>query len=140
MKSELCWSERVENKDGSNPPVYGITFAPDGKSLIAAAGNRVLMYATPPDEQGFPVLLNSLKGHKDTVFCVAYARDGERFASGGADNCVIIWTSAGAGVLKYSHSDAIQVLCHCCCSCCSCCSCCAALRLAVPDCAWLRPF
>ena len=110
MKSELCWSERVENKDGSNPPVYSIAFAPDGKSLVAAAGNRVLMYATPADEEGLPHLLNSLKGHKDAVYCVDYARDGERFASGGADNCVIIWTAAGAGVLKYSHADTIQAL------------------------------
>jgi intraflagellar transport protein 122 len=110
MKSELCWSERVENKDGSNPPVYSIAFAPDGKSLVAAAGNRVLMYATPADEAGLPHLLNSLKGHKDAVYCVDYARDGARFASGGADNCVIIWTSAGAGVLKYSHADSIQAL------------------------------
>ena len=38
-------------------------------------------------------LIQPLKGHKDTVYCVAYARDGKRFASGGADKCVIIWTA-----------------------------------------------
>ncbi len=32
-----------------------------------------------------------------------------RFASGGADKCVIIWTSKLEGILKYSHNDAIQV-------------------------------
>lgn len=30
---------------------------------------------------------------QDTVYCVSYAFDGKRFASGGADNTVIIWTS-----------------------------------------------
>ena len=51
-----------------------------------------------------------MKGHKDTVYCVAYAKDGKRFASGGADKCVIIWTSKLEGILKYSHNDAIQCL------------------------------
>lgn len=30
---------------------------------------------------------------QDAVYCVAYAHNGKRFASGGADNTVIIWTS-----------------------------------------------
>ena len=30
--------------------------------------------------------------------------------SGGADKCVIIWTSKLEGILKYSHNDAIQCL------------------------------
>lgn len=30
---------------------------------------------------------------QDSVYCVAYAHNGKRFASGGADNTVIIWTS-----------------------------------------------
>ena len=45
---------------------------------------------------------------QDTVYCVNYARDGKRFASGGADKCVIIWTSKLEGILKYSHNDAVQ--------------------------------
>jgi WD40 repeat protein len=39
---------------------------------------------------------------QDTVFCVAYARDGKHFASGGADKTVIIWTEALEGILKYT--------------------------------------
>jgi len=36
----------------------------------------------------------SLFAHEqDSVYCVAYALNGKRFASGGADNTVIIWTS-----------------------------------------------
>ena len=30
---------------------------------------------------------------QEAVYCVAYASNGKRFASGGADNTVIIWTS-----------------------------------------------
>ncbi|EQB77808.1 intraflagellar transport protein 122 isoform 1-like protein [Camelus ferus] len=48
-------------------------------------------------------LLQPLKGHKDTVYCVAYAKDGKRFASGSADKSVIIWTSKLEGILKYTE-------------------------------------
>ncbi|KAL0479772.1 intraflagellar transport protein [Acrasis kona] len=51
-----------------------------------------------------------LRGHKDTVYTVAYAKDGTRFASGGADKFVIIWSNEGEGKLKYSHNEAIQCL------------------------------
>lgn len=50
------------------------------------------------------------QGHKDTLYCVAYSRDGKRFASGGADKTIIIWTSKAEGILKYSHNDAIQCI------------------------------
>jgi WD40 repeat protein len=38
------------------------------------------------------VTWNLNAGHKDSVYCVAYSRDGKRFASGGADKTIIIWT------------------------------------------------
>ncbi|NXN73085.1 IF122 protein, partial [Himantopus himantopus] len=51
-------------------------------------------------------LIQPLKGHKDTVYCVAYAKDG-KYHSGGL--CyVIIWTSKLEGILKYTHNDSIQ--------------------------------
>ena len=42
------------------------------------------------------------------MYCVAYAQNGKRFASGGADKTVIIWNDSCEGILKYSHSDSIQ--------------------------------
>jgi intraflagellar transport protein 122 len=55
-------------------------------------------------------LINKIKGHKDTVYCLAYSKDGQRFASGGADNAVVIWSAEGAGLLKYTHNDKVQSL------------------------------
>ena len=55
---------------------------------------------------------STLKGHKKTLYCVAYAKDGKGFASGGEDKTIIIWTSKAEGILKYSHNDAIQCLCY----------------------------
>ena len=54
-----------------------LLFRPDGLQLIVAAGTRVLVYDTNDG-----TLVQPLKGHKDTVFCVCYSKDGKRFASG----------------------------------------------------------
>jgi WD40 repeat protein len=49
-------------------------------------------------------------GHRDSVYCIAYAKDGQKFATGGADNSVVIWSNTGEGLLKYNHNDKIQCL------------------------------
>ncbi len=41
---------------------------------MVAAGQRVLVYDTSDG-----TLIQPLKGHKDTVYCVAYAKDGKRY-------------------------------------------------------------
>eukprot|EP00741_Cyanophora_paradoxa_P007206 tig00001094_g6972.t1 len=105
MRAVIAWSDKVPDRDGVKSIVYDIAFRPDGTQLVAAVGNRVLVYDAIDGD-----LLHSLKGHKDTVYCVAYSRDGKRFASGGADKTIIIWTSKAEGILKYSHNDSIQAL------------------------------
>ena len=77
--------------------IWALCFSPDGLQLVVAAGNRVHVYASTDGK-----LHQSLKGHKDTVYCVAYAKDGKRFASGSADKSVIIWSDAYEGLLRYS--------------------------------------
>uniref|UniRef100_A0A671FTF5 Intraflagellar transport protein 122 homolog n=1 Tax=Rhinolophus ferrumequinum TaxID=59479 RepID=A0A671FTF5_RHIFE len=97
MRVVLTWRDKAEQC------IYDLAFKPDGTQLILAAGNRLLVYDTSDG-----TLLQPLKGHKDTVYCVAYAKDGKRFASGSADKSVIIWTSKLEGILKYTHNDSIQ--------------------------------
>uniref|UniRef100_A0ABI7X6H1 Intraflagellar transport protein 122 homolog n=1 Tax=Felis catus TaxID=9685 RepID=A0ABI7X6H1_FELCA len=97
MRAVLTWRDKAEHC------IYDLAFKPDGTQLILAAGNRLLVYDTSDG-----TLLQPLKGHKDTVYCVAYAKDGKRFASGSADKSVIIWTSKLEGILKYTHNDSIQ--------------------------------
>ena len=105
MKSECVWSERLPGKDGFASIVFDVCFRPDGAQLLVAVGSRVLVFDSDSGD-----LLHSLKGHRDYVYAVAYSRDGKRFASGGADKTIIIWTSKCEGILKYSHNDSIQCL------------------------------
>lgn len=79
--------------------IWDMVFKPDGSELILAASHRVLVYNSV-DVNNLS-LIQALKGHKDTVYCVSYARDGKRFASGSADKSVIIWTDKLEGILKY---------------------------------------
>lgn len=105
MRAVPTWVDKVHDRDRNEQCIYDLCFRPDGSQLVVAAGQRVLVYDTADG-----TLIQPLKGHKDNVYCVAYAKDGKRFASGGADKCVIIWTSKLEGILKYSHNDAVQCL------------------------------
>jgi intraflagellar transport protein 122 len=105
MRTVTLWQDRVPEREKYSNAIWSIAFKPDGTQIIVAAGNRVLVYdATDGD------LVHSLKGHKDSVFCVAYSRHGKKFASGGADKQVIIWTHKAEGILKYNHNESIQCL------------------------------
>ncbi|XP_055948629.1 intraflagellar transport protein 122 homolog isoform X1 [Argiope bruennichi] len=104
MRSVLVWEAQLLDKEEKQQCVYDIALKPDGSMVIIASGSKLLAY----DTEG--KLLQSLKGHSDTVYCVSFSKDGQRFASGGADKQVIIWTSKLEGILRYSHHDSIQCL------------------------------
>ena len=106
MKSTSVWCDTlVKNENNIPKSVYDVCFRPDGTQVIVAAGRHVVMY-----DASNGTVLSALKGHKETVYCVDYSKDGRRFASGSADKTVIIWSPKGEGILKYSQSDSIQCL------------------------------
>ncbi|KAK1161520.1 hypothetical protein AOXY_G19089 [Acipenser oxyrinchus oxyrinchus] len=105
MRSVPTWIDKVHDRDKVEQCVNDLAFKPDGTQLIVAAGNRVLVYDTSDG-----TLIQPLKGHKETVYCVDYAKDGKRFASGSADKSIIIWTSKLEGILRYTHNDSIQCI------------------------------
>ena len=44
MRSVTTWSDRVPDRDGIKCVVNDLAFKPDGTQLVAAVGNRVLVY------------------------------------------------------------------------------------------------
>jgi len=103
MKTSRVWNDQVPEKDGVKSPINDVAYSPDGTKVVVAVGNRVLLYNAESGD-----LIESLRGHKDTVYSVDFSFDGNRFASGGADNIVVIWKSTGQGMLKYNHTASIQ--------------------------------
>ena len=77
MRAVPTWVDKVHDRDRNEQCIYDLCFRPDGTQLVVAAGQRVLVYDTADG-----TLIQPLKGHKDTVYCVSYAKDGKRFASG----------------------------------------------------------
>ena len=77
MNLKTIWKDRVPEREGSKTSVNDIAVSPDGSRVIAAVGNRVLLYNGDTGE-----LIDSLRGHKDTVNCVDFSSDGSRFSSG----------------------------------------------------------
>lgn len=107
--------------------------ANDGDLMHSLKGPRLLSLRDARAAPTHRVPILAFSGHKDTVYTVDYSKDGKRFASGGADCTIFIWTSAGLssitfsllshshfcphclrlpaeGLLKYSHNDTIQKL------------------------------
>ncbi|CAB0043487.1 unnamed protein product [Trichogramma brassicae] len=119
MKTQIIWSDKVRDK--AEQCIYDLCFNPSGSQLIVAAGQHVLVYESNDGAliqllkgkiDGLQYVVHALifdfLGHKDIVYCVCYAKDGKKFASGGADKTVIIWTSKLEGILKYSHNESVQ--------------------------------
>jgi hypothetical protein len=63
-------------------------------------------------------LVKTLKGHRDLVYCLAYAKSGALFASGGADKNVIVWNDKLEGIIQFPFVVAVVVVvCGCVCLC-----------------------
>ncbi|PRP80717.1 hypothetical protein PROFUN_11590 [Planoprotostelium fungivorum] len=108
MRTITTWLDRVSDRDNVKQPIYDLAFRPDGTQLVVSCGQRVNVYNTADGE-----VIQRLKGHKGTVYCVAYSKDGKRFASGGSDSQIIIWAQKQdgfAGILKYNHNEPIQCI------------------------------
>ena len=71
----------------------------DGKQVLVAVGDRVMIYDAHNGE-----MIDSKRAHRDVVYCLAYSKDGQRWASGGADRNVVVWSAEGVGLLKYAHN------------------------------------
>jgi intraflagellar transport protein 122 len=85
-------------------PVFSVSFSPDGRTVAAAQGKRVLIYRDGKLE-------NKLKGHKGIVSSVTWSHVGTLLASGGSDNTVILWdANEGKGRVKYNHETPVEAV------------------------------
>ena len=91
--------------------VWSLAFAPDSAEVLASAGadKSVIIWNAVAGDAA-----HTLRGHSDTVFCVAFSpsvQNGRRMlASGGADKQVVVW-DAVAGTVAHvlnAHTAAVR--------------------------------
>ena len=73
--------------------------------MLLAVADFIFVYSAPDGK-----ILKKIKHHKDSIYALAFSKDGQRFASGSKDKSVVIWTCDGEGICKYTHTDPIQAL------------------------------
>lgn len=107
MRTKIAWRFEIPppSDEKFSNTIYSVWYSPDGKYILVAVGDRIFFYKAATLEYE-----DSVKGHKEAVYWVAYSKDGLRFASGSADKTVVIWSAKREGLLRYTHKDPIQFL------------------------------
>ncbi|CCW63031.1 unnamed protein product [Phytomonas sp. EM1] len=86
-------------------PVHAVSVHPTEPFLFAVSGESEEVYILRLDnEQGEVKLLQTLKGHSDTVSLLSFSPSGEWLASGSLDSTIRLW-STETWVTVYTLSD-----------------------------------
>jgi WD40 repeat protein len=72
-----------------------IAFSPDGKTLACATLGPALCYDVRLIDIGRKRNVGILKGHTDTVLCLAFSQDGKTLATGSMDCTIKMWDVGG---------------------------------------------
>jgi WD40 repeat protein len=98
-------ARQIQAYQGMQPYVYTVVWSPDGKQVLscgydtaiklwdATSGNLVREFKGYKEKE-------FEKGHRDSVFCVAFSPDGKQIASGSGDFNVKLWNVADGSVVR----------------------------------------
>ena len=95
---------------GHRYTVHSVAFSPDGKTLASGSeDNTIILWDTTTGEHTrtlasptgpFVEPTDTLVGHTDTVYSVAFSPDGRTLASGSEDSTVILWDTTTGEHIK----------------------------------------
>lgn len=103
--------------EGFEQGVFAVAMSPDGRRLVTGGQDgSVRLWNVPAIKAGATTRIgidksNKLSGHGITVECLAYSRDGKRFASGSWDNTAKLYDETGKdiAVLK-GHNRGVMAM------------------------------
>jgi WD40 repeat protein len=115
---DVSTKEETTTLRGHAFSVYSLAFSPDGALASASWDKTVKVWNLGSEparlslekQEVFKERTQAvLEGHEDWVYCVAWAPDGKKFASGSGDRKVILWDVAtGVGKPLAGHSGAVS--------------------------------
>lgn len=92
--------------EGNYGPVYGLSFSPDGKKLVAGGADGALhVYDVRTGKES-----RRLDGHSSRIWTVAFAPDNRRILSGGFDTSIRLWDLVSGRESKKlpGHTDYVR--------------------------------
>jgi WD40 repeat protein/serine/threonine protein kinase len=92
---------------GHQDRVSGLSFSPDGETLVSGSWDQSVCLWDLPKEKGRKVPVAG--GGKNRINCVSFSPDGATFASGGDDGAVRLWDPATGGQIQALHASDLGV-------------------------------
>lgn len=109
---KLTWvdvtTDRRQSMTGSQSPIHGVAFSPDGRYL-AAVGDDLHFNLWRHENNGRYVQLQRFPAHKARIWDVAFSPDGSYVATSSTDSTVKLWTWADRARSRLQEQPA-QVL------------------------------
>jgi WD40 repeat protein len=78
------------SRNVGNPGVFQVNYSPDGQLIASANGDRTIRLWGAANRR----LIDTLRGHTDTVYSAVFSPNGQYLASGSKDKTVRLWDVA----------------------------------------------
>ncbi|RXW13609.1 hypothetical protein EST38_g12249 [Candolleomyces aberdarensis] len=104
-------ADATDAQNSTDAGITSIAVSPDGRYVAAGSLDSVIRLwdlrqtSSSSGERQPPVLIERLKGHKDSVYSVSFTKDGRFFVSASLDKGVRVWDVGHLGIVPASGSS-----------------------------------
>jgi WD40 repeat protein len=105
-KVQGSWNAALQTLEGHTGSVTSAAFSPDSKQVVSGSGDHTVRVSGFGDrtvrlwDAGTGALLQTLEGHTDSVYSVAFSPDGKQAVSGSDDHTVRLWDAGTEALLQ----------------------------------------
>jgi WD40 repeat protein len=104
---DVATHQNVKTFQPSTDSLYGVSFAPDGKTVACGAADKIVRRINLDDGK----VLMEFKAHADWVLATCFTLDGKQIVSGGRDRAVKLIDVASGRFVDDVNNPLEQILC-----------------------------